>query len=123
MDWTRLDASYRGFFQIINRPAFRSAFGKGFCGQKTRGAGEKTSNRDAEIWGRVHLRTIRLGGDQLVLIQIENLTAQKELVTIQKYKKLVEIFPIGIAEFDFCRHCPMTCQSNSAWTRFWMRSH
>ena len=60
----------------------------------------KLQLRNAEIWGRVHLRTIRLGGDQLVLIQIENLTAQKELVTIQKYKKLVDIFPIGIAEFE-----------------------
>jgi two-component system, cell cycle sensor histidine kinase and response regulator CckA len=56
--------------------------------------------QEGEIWGRVHLRTIRLGQDQLVLIQIENLTAQKELVAIQKYKKLVDIFPIGIAEFE-----------------------
>ncbi|MGO9572195.1 MAG: ATP-binding protein, partial [Desulfomonilaceae bacterium] len=61
----------------------------------------KLQIRDVEIWGRVHLRTIRLGGDQLVLLQMENLTAQKELVTIQKYKKLVDIFPIGIAEFGF----------------------
>jgi len=60
----------------------------------------KLKLRNAEIWGRVHLRTIRLGGDQLVLVQIENLTAQKELVTIQKYKRLVDIFPIGIAEFE-----------------------
>jgi two-component system, cell cycle sensor histidine kinase and response regulator CckA len=59
----------------------------------------KLQIRDAKIWGRVHLRTIRLGGDHLVLIQIDNLTAQKELVTIQKYKKLVDIFPIGIADF------------------------
>ncbi|MBI5250314.1 MAG: response regulator [Desulfomonile tiedjei] len=55
--------------------------------------------QDKEIWGRVHLRTLRLGAERLVLVQIENLTAQKELDTIQKYKKLVEIFPIGIAEF------------------------
>ncbi|MGO9567220.1 MAG: ATP-binding protein [Desulfomonilaceae bacterium] len=60
----------------------------------------KLQIRDVEIWGRVHLRTIRLGGDQLVLLQMENLTAQKELVTIQKYKKLIDIFPIGIAEFE-----------------------
>ncbi len=51
------------------------------------------------IWGRIHLRTIRLTHEQLVLVQIENLTAQKELVITQKYKKLVHIFPIGIAEF------------------------
>jgi PAS domain S-box-containing protein len=59
----------------------------------------KLQIRNAEIWGRVHLRTIRLGRDQLVLMQIENLTAQKELAAVQKYKKLVDIFPLGIAEF------------------------
>jgi signal transduction histidine kinase/CheY-like chemotaxis protein len=63
----------------------------------------KLQLRNAEIWGRVHLRTIRLGLDHFVLIQIENLTAQKELVAIQKYKKLVDIFPIGMAEFELVR--------------------
>jgi two-component system cell cycle sensor histidine kinase/response regulator CckA len=52
----------------------------------------------SRIWARIHLRTIRLGGEQLVLAQIENLTAQKQLRTVQKYKKLVNIFPLGMAE-------------------------
>jgi len=52
-----------------------------------------------KIWGRVHLRTIRLGDAPKVLVQVENLTAEKRFLSIQKYKKLMKIFPIGIAEF------------------------
>ncbi len=59
--------------------------------------------RRTKIWARVHLRTIRLGNEPLVLVQIENLTAQKQLLSIQKYKKLVKILPIGIAEFALRR--------------------
>lgn len=62
----------------------------------------------AKIWGRLHLRTIRFGDDPLVLIQIENLTAQKELLAIQKYKKLVNLFPIGIGEFAISK--PLACR-------------
>lgn len=54
---------------------------------------------NTRIWGRIHLRTLRIGRYQMVLAQIENLTAQKELRLVQKYKKLVNIFPIGIIEF------------------------
>jgi two-component system, cell cycle sensor histidine kinase and response regulator CckA len=59
--------------------------------------------RKMKIWARIHLRTIRLGSEPLVLVQIENLTAQKQLLSIQKYKKLVKILPIGIAEFALRR--------------------
>ncbi len=59
--------------------------------------------RKMKIWARIHLRTIRLGNEALVLVQIENLTAQKQLLSIQKYKKLVKILPIGIAEFALPR--------------------
>lgn len=55
--------------------------------------------RRIRLWARIHLRTIRLGSERLVLVQIENLTAQKRLLSVQKYKKLVKVFPIGIAEF------------------------
>ncbi|MDQ7781333.1 MAG: ATP-binding protein [Desulfomonilaceae bacterium] len=55
------------------------------------------------MWARIHLRTIRLGNEQLVLVQLENLTAQKQLRTIQKYKKLMNIFPMGIAELALHR--------------------
>ena len=60
------------------------------------------------IWGRVHMRTLRVGKDQLVLVQIENLTAQKQLLTAKKYKKLVTVFPIGIAEFLLRTPLPLT---------------
>jgi len=82
---------------------FRLILEKVFLARRPEVRERKLQLRNAEIWGRVHLRTIRLGRDQLVLIQIENLTAQKELVTIQKYKKLVDIFPIGIVEFALIR--------------------
>ena len=59
--------------------------------------------RKMKIWARIHLCTIRLGNEPLVLVQIENLTAQKQLLSIQKYKKLVKILPIGIAEFALPR--------------------
>jgi signal transduction histidine kinase/ActR/RegA family two-component response regulator len=51
------------------------------------------------IWGRIHLRTLRLDQEPMVIVQIENLTAQKQLRTVQKYKKLVNILPDGIVEF------------------------
>jgi signal transduction histidine kinase len=51
------------------------------------------------IWGRVHLRSIRIGASKFVLVLIENLTAEKELGAVQKYRKLVHVFPLGIAEF------------------------
>lgn len=50
------------------------------------------------IWARLHLLTVRIEARPMVLLQIENLTAQKQLLTVQKYKKLVNIFPMGIVE-------------------------
>ena len=54
---------------------------------------------EAGIWGRIHLRTIRLDEDRMVLAQIENLSAEKELHAVQKYKSLIGIVPFGVAEF------------------------
>ncbi|AFM26212.1 hybrid sensor histidine kinase/response regulator [Desulfomonile tiedjei] len=54
---------------------------------------------DKTVWVRMHLRTIRLATDHMLLVQIENLTAEKELSMSQKYKNLINIFPIGVAEF------------------------
>ncbi|MDQ7784054.1 MAG: ATP-binding protein [Desulfomonilaceae bacterium] len=51
------------------------------------------------MWARVHLRTIRLAQERLVLLQLENLTAQKQLLAVEKYRKLVKIFPVGMVEF------------------------
>jgi hypothetical protein len=99
-----LDPTGRELSWLFPNPQQARIFGvlleKVFAARRPEVRERKLQLRNAEIWGRVHLRTIRLGGDQLVLIQIENLTAQKELITIQKYKKLVDIFPIGIADFE-----------------------
>lgn len=60
-----------------------------------------------KLWARMHLRTVRIASDKFVLVQIENLTAQKQLTGIQKYKKLVQLFPIGIVELAISR--PLDC--------------
>ena len=54
---------------------------------------------EAGMWCRIHLRTIRLDEDRMVLAQIENLSAEKELQAVQKYKSLISIVPFGVAEF------------------------
>jgi signal transduction histidine kinase len=51
------------------------------------------------IWGRMHVRSVRIGSRRLALVLIEDLTAEKELVVTQKYRKLVHVVPAGIAEF------------------------
>lgn len=50
------------------------------------------------IWARLHLLTVRIEDEPMVLVQIENMTAQKQLLTVQKYKKLVNVFPMGVVE-------------------------
>jgi signal transduction histidine kinase/CheY-like chemotaxis protein len=98
-----LNPDKREFSSIFSDSQQARVFGllveKVFAAKKPEVRERKLQIRNTEIWGRVHFRTMRLGRDQLVLIQIENLTAQKELAAVQKYKKLVDIFPLGIAEF------------------------
>jgi len=55
------------------------------------------------IWGRMHVRSVRIGPRRLALVLIEDLTAEKELVVTQKYRKLVHLVPVGIAEFALQR--------------------
>ena len=52
------------------------------------------------IWGRMHVRSVRIGPHRLALVLIEDLTAEKELTVTQKYRKLVHLIPLGIAEFN-----------------------
>ena len=59
--------------------------------------------QDTQMWARIHLRNIKLGPDRLILVQVENLTAQKQLLAFQKYKRLVNLFPIGIVELRLPR--------------------
>ncbi len=62
-----------------------------------------------EIWSRMNFRSIRFGTERAVLVLIEDLTAEKrELNLNEKYKKLVNVFPIGIAEFALPR--PVLCK-------------
>jgi two-component system, cell cycle sensor histidine kinase and response regulator CckA len=51
------------------------------------------------IWGRMHVRAVRIGQHRLALVLIEDQTAAKELGVTQKYRKLVHLVPMGIAEF------------------------
>lgn len=51
-------------------------------------------------WCRIHLRSIRFRKERLVLVIIEDLTAEKkQLILSEKYQRLVQVFPIGISEF------------------------
>jgi two-component system, cell cycle sensor histidine kinase and response regulator CckA len=61
---------------------------------------------NSRIWARMHFRTMRLGAEPFVLVQIENLTAQKQLLTVQKYRKLVNILPVAIVEFSIAKPLP-----------------
>jgi len=54
----------------------------------------------ARIWGRMHLRSVRVAERRLVIGLVENLTAEKkQLILNEKYKRLVNLVPIGVAEF------------------------
>lgn len=51
-------------------------------------------------WCKIHLRSIRFRKERLVLAIVEDLTSEKkQLMVREKYQRLVEVFPIGIAEF------------------------
>ncbi len=55
---------------------------------------------EKKFWARMHLRSIRLRNQRLVLALFEDLTAEKSRESLnEKYRKLVQMFPMGIAEF------------------------
>ncbi|AFM25308.1 histidine kinase dimerization/phospho-acceptor domain-containing protein [Desulfomonile tiedjei] len=59
---------------------------------------------ESKLWGRMHLRSMRFGHQRTILVLLEDLTAVKhELILNKKYRALVDIFPIGIAEFALGR--------------------
>jgi PAS domain S-box-containing protein len=63
----------------------------------------------ADIWCRMNFRSLRFGSERAILVLIEDLTAEKrELSLNEKYKKLVNVFPVGIAEFALLR--PVSCR-------------
>lgn len=62
------------------------------------------------IWCRMTLRPIRFGHERSVLVLIEDLTAEKrEILSYEKFRKLVDVSPIGIAEF--VPPTPISCSS------------
>ncbi len=55
---------------------------------------------EKRFWARLHLRSLRLQNQRLVLVLFEDLTAEKSRESLnEKYRKLVQMFPMGIAEF------------------------
>ncbi len=53
------------------------------------------------IWARTNLRSVRISEEQALLVLVEDLTAEKKQLSLnEKYRRLVDIFPIGIAEFS-----------------------
>ncbi|HMK37176.1 MAG TPA: PAS domain-containing protein [Desulfomonilaceae bacterium] len=53
------------------------------------------------LFGRITLRSIRFRNIRSVLVIIEDLTAEKkQLIVNEKYHQLVQVFPVGIAEFS-----------------------
>ncbi|AFM23186.1 PAS domain S-box protein [Desulfomonile tiedjei] len=61
------------------------------------------------IWARIYLRSVRLGTERSVLVLIEDLTSEKKQILLnEKYKKLVDIVPVGMAEFSLKSQIPVT---------------
>ncbi|HTY26026.1 MAG TPA: PAS domain-containing protein [Desulfomonilaceae bacterium] len=60
------------------------------------------------LWCRIHLRSVRFKTERMVLALVEDLTAEKkQLIINEKYQQLVQVFPIGIAEFALGRPIPV----------------
>jgi len=55
---------------------------------------------DKRLWSRIYARSVRLGAERILLVLIEDLTPEKkESLLNEKYRRLVNAVPIGIAEF------------------------
>lgn len=60
-----------------------------------------------DLWSRMSFRSIRFGIERAILVLIEDLTSVKREITLnEKYRTLVDIFPIGIAEFALEKPAP-----------------
>ncbi len=65
----------------------KSLIGEVFTGRKSRGFQAMLGARDTAIWGRLHLRPIRVGTHRSVLVLVEDWTAEKrELMLIQEHE-------------------------------------
>jgi PAS domain S-box-containing protein len=62
---------------------------------------------NADRWVRAHLRSVRLGEGRLLLLLVEDLTLERERLFLnEKFRKLFNIFPAGIAEFVLSEPVP-----------------
>lgn len=53
------------------------------------------------IWGRMHLRVVRVREEHFIIALTEDLTSErKRLILNEKYKRVVNLLPIGILEFQ-----------------------
>jgi two-component system cell cycle sensor histidine kinase/response regulator CckA len=94
------DANFLSLFSDpSNRGRLDSLLKDVFTRRQPAVAEAKLRIHESGVWVRIHLRTMRVAEDRIVLAQIENLSAQKELQAVQKYKSLVSIVPFGVAEF------------------------
>ena len=73
----------------------------------------------SKIFARMHFRTMRIGETQFVLVQIENLTAQKQLASFQKYRKLVNMLPVAIVEFAMRKSPPCSLPPSALIEAIW----
>jgi putative nucleotidyltransferase with HDIG domain/PAS domain S-box-containing protein len=51
-------------------------------------------------WGRVHVRPTTMDHSEMATVVIENLTAEREVLAACKSKRLLSMFPMGVAEFS-----------------------
>ncbi|MBI5249865.1 MAG: PAS domain-containing protein [Desulfomonile tiedjei] len=66
-----------------------------------------------ELWSRMNFRSIRFGRERAILVLIEDLTSVRREITLnEKYRTLVDIFPIGIAEFALEKPAPPNVSVN-----------
>jgi two-component system, sensor histidine kinase and response regulator len=61
-----------------------------------------------KIWARLYLRSVRLGKERFLLALVEDLTTEKRQIALnERFRKLVSIFPVGIAEFSLSALFPI----------------
>ncbi len=71
-----------------------------FTDRKTRAFEASVRLGRQKLWCRIHMRAMRFRKDRSVLVLVEDLTVEKkQLLISEKYRQLVQVFPIGIAEF------------------------
>jgi putative nucleotidyltransferase with HDIG domain/PAS domain S-box-containing protein len=51
-------------------------------------------------WGRIHVRPTALEDGEMATVVIEDLTAEREVLAACKSKRLLSMFPMGVAEFS-----------------------